>query len=92
MEVTMSVQWMAFYLITLATAVLLVRLFFLYSQYVKLSHLPRKNESVPVPVPVSTEQDSAKNEAEKALSKTKLKPVKKSAKKKPAKKSKKKKG
>ena len=90
MEVTMSVQWMAFYLITLATAVLLVRLFFLYSQYVKLSHLPRKNESVPVPV--STEQDSAKNEAEKALSKTKLKPVKKSAKKKPAKKSKKKKG
>ena len=84
----MSVQWMAFYLITLATAVLLVRLFFLYSQYVKLSHLPRKTESVPV----STEQDSAKNEAEKALSKTKKKPVKKSAKKKPAKKSKKKKG
>lgn len=84
----MSVQWMAFYLITLATAVLVGRLFFLYSEYVELSHLPRKNESVPV----STEQDSAKNEAKKALSKTKSKPVKKSAKKKPAKKSKKKKG
>lgn len=85
----MTVYWMAFYLITLATAVLLVRLFFLYSECIKLnaSHLPRKTEAVPV----VTEQDSAKNEAEKTPSK-KSKPVKKSAKKKPAKNSKKKKG
>ena len=84
----MYVQWMAFCLITLATAVLLVRFFFMYSEYVRLSHLPRKTEATPV----STEQASAKNEAEKASNKTKSKPVKKSAKKKPAKKSKKKKG
>jgi hypothetical protein len=89
MEATVSVYWMAFYLIILATAILLVRLFFLYSEYVRLnaSHLPRKTEAIPV----NSEQDSAKNEAEKALRK-KSKPVKKSAKKKPAKKSKKKKG
>ena len=78
----MSTQFMAFCLITLATAALLVRLFFLY-----YFRPPRKTEAIPV----NSEQDSAKNEAEKASSK-KSKPVKKSAKKKPAKKSKKKKG
>jgi len=83
MEVTMSTQFMAFCLITLATAALLVRLFFLY-----YFRPPCKTEAIPV----KSEQDSAKNEAEEASRKTKSKPVKKSAKKKPAKKSKKKKG
>jgi hypothetical protein len=79
----MTVFWISF-LATTATAALLIRLFFLYSEYVRLnvSRLPSVTETTPA---------HEVSEEEKVTGKKKSKSAKKAAKKKPAKKSKKKK-
>jgi hypothetical protein len=80
----MTVFWISF-LATTATAALIIRLFFIYSEYVRLnvSRLSLRDEEVPAQE-VSASKEDAKSDAKK-------KPAKKAAKKKPAKKSKKKK-
>lgn len=91
MEVFLSAYWISFFLAVIATFVLTVRFFFLYSDYMKLnSLLPGKTEDSPVAV---KQQDSSKNETKKTADNKKSKSTKKkTAKKKPLKKSKKKKG
>jgi predicted membrane protein len=88
MEATM--YWITFYLIIIITSALLIRLFFLYSEYVKLnSLLHHKTDEALVD---AKQEDSAKNEVQKVKPKVTKKAIKKATKKSPSKKSKKKKG